>query len=30
MISPYFIDDCGAPPSPYPHGSEKDKDYPLK
>jgi len=29
-ISPYFIDDCGAPPSPYPHGSKKDKDYHLK
>ena len=29
-ISPYFIDDMGSPPSPYPPGSDKDREYHLK
>ena len=29
-ISPYFIDDMGSPPSPYPSGSDKDREYHLK
>jgi hypothetical protein len=29
-ISPYFIDDMGCPPSGYPEGSDKDREYHLK
>jgi hypothetical protein len=29
IISPYFIDDLGCPPSPYPPESEKDRNYHL-
>ena len=30
FISPYFIDSMGCPPSDYPEGSEKDREYHLK
>lgn len=29
-ISPYFIDSMGSPPSGYPEGSDKDREYHLK
>ena len=29
IIEPYFIDDLGSPPSPYPPRSAKDRDYHL-
>lgn len=29
-ISPYFIDSMGNPPSPYPEGSDKDREWHLK
>ena len=29
-ISPYFIDSMGCPPSGYPEGSDKDREYHLK
>lgn len=29
-ISPYFIDDMGCPPSGYPQGSDKDREFHLK
>lgn len=29
-ISPYFIDGMGCPPSGYPEGSDKDREYHLK
>ena len=29
-ISPYFIDNMGCPPSGYPQGSDKDREYHLK
>ena len=28
-ISPYFIDSMGCPPSPYPEGSAKDREWHL-
>ena len=30
LVSPYFIDDMGCPPSGYPSGSAKDREYHLK
>ena len=30
VISPYFIDSLGSPPSPYEPGSHKDREYHLK
>ena len=29
-ISPYFIDSMGSPPSGYPEGSDRDREYHLK